>query len=205
MAIQSFALTTVARVKSRLEIDSGTTTWDALLAELINGMSSFIEGEAGRRLVSAVYTNEAYTLDDGQTILMLRQYPVTAIASIQFRAGSVATPAWTTLTADEWEQQNSGRDDLGIIRLYMSLRGTNAIRVTYTAGYTINFTTEASHTLPYELSDLCERLVARRFKKRESEGKASEGASAGGTLAWEKEMSDDDKRILRRYIRSAFL
>lgn len=203
MAILAKALTTTARVKSRLEIASGTTTWDALIAELINAATEYIEGECGRVFLSGTKTNEVYSIENGQKLLPLRAWPVASVSSIQYRAGSISSPSWTTINANDWEIVGDGK--MGVIRLLISLNDINALRITYVAGYEIDFTTAANHTLPYELSDLCERLAVRAFKKREAEGKDTESASAGGTVTWQKGLSDDDKRILQRYIRQIFL
>lgn len=200
MAILASALTTAARVKTR--IGTSESTWDALLAELINAATEFIEGELGRNLKSATYTNQLYDIEAGQRLLILRQWPVASVSSIQYRAGSISTPSWTTLQTDDWEIVGDGRQ--GAIRLYISLKDTNAIRVTYVAGYGIDFSTPANHTLPYELIDLCERLVVRAFKRRESEGKTTEGASAGGNTSWLEGLNADDRKMLTRHTRAAF-
>lgn len=203
MATKTFDLTTKARVKSRLNIATGTTTWDDLLDELIHAASHYIKGEIGRPILSATYTNELYEVEPGQRLLTIRKYPITAISSVQYRAGTPASPSWTDMPTDGYELVDDG--EFGVLRLYIALSDVNALRITYTAGYTINFSTEASHTLPYEISDLCERLVVWAFKKREAEGKSQEAASAGGTTSWRDKISDDDKRILHRYNRMAFV
>ena len=80
MAILASALTTAARVKTR--IGTSESTWDALLAELINAATEFIEGELGRNLKSATYTNQLYDIEAGQRLLILRQWPSGCVSSI---------------------------------------------------------------------------------------------------------------------------
>lgn len=197
----SNALTTLARVKLRLNIPTLTTTWDTLIENLINGATAFIEGETGRSFKSATVTNELYSLDFGQTLVTLRRWPVASISTIEYRTGSVGSPTWVAVPANDYELIGDGKQ--GVLKIYNGIWGPNCLRVTYVAGYVIDFTTEANH-LPQELSDLCERLAAARFKKRESEGKDQESAQEV-SITWSKGLNDDDKALIRRYIRSAFV
>lgn len=201
MAIISTALTTVARVKSRLEIQSGVTTWDALIAELINGATEYIQGEcSGRVFLSATYTQESYDVEPGQRTVYLRNFPVASISAIQYRAGTISNPSWTSVPVDDYQLLDGGR--MGALDLLPSAHGNNALRVTYTAGYVGGF--GVGHTLPYELSDLCERLAAKAFKARQSEGKSAE-ASQEVSTSWSRNLSTDDRGIIRRYNRGALL
>ena len=202
MAIVAHALTTVARVKSRLGIDSGTTTWDALLAELINGATDVIEAFVGRRFATATYTNEVYSITPGRTIVYLRHWPVTAVSSAQYRAGTPDNPNWTTLLASEYELKEDGRQ--GAIKLYTALKGINVFRITYTAGYTIDFTA-GDTKLPFSVTEVCERMVVHRFKKRTDEGKSADSAD-GGNVTWNTdEISPMDQKILRQFQRPIFV
>ena len=70
-------------------------------------------------------------------------------------------------------------------------------RVSYVAGYLIDFANAGDitkHTLPYDLTELCERLVTRWFKRREAEGKDSDGFN-GGLTVWAKELNEEDKKF----------
>lgn len=199
MAIQSHALTTVARVKARLNISD--SSWDALLAELINGATDYMEAECGgRRFKSTAYTQEVYSKERDQKIVYLKNYPITAISAAQYRPGTPSSPSWTDFLTDDYETVEDGKR--GAVAVYSSVNGNNCIRFSYTAGYVIDFSTVANH-LPYELSDLCERLTVKAFKKRESEGKTSE-AFQEVSMSWASEMSADDRRILERYARMIF-
>lgn len=199
MGIVNHALTTVARVKSRLDIATGTTTWDALLAELINAATDFIEGECGgRRFATQAVTNETHSLDDGQKIVVLRNPPAT-ITSIYHKTGTPGTPAWTALTTEDYELEDDGK--YGVLHILNGASGTNAIRANYTGGYTTGFGT--NHNLPYDVSDLCERLVVWAFKRRDHEGKSSDSAQEAA-VSWREAITSDDRRIIRRYSRQAF-
>lgn len=197
----SHALTTAARVKERLDIPTVTATWDNLIERMINAATDFIERNCDmRRFKETVYTNEAYQGGDGSLkTLSLRHWPVTTLSTAQYRAGTPATPAWTSFDTTEFELLNDREPRR--VRIYSSLpSGQNNLRLTYTAGYKIDFANEndaTKHTLPAAVSDLCERIVVAKFKGRDSEGKVSE-AAAGANVNWARGLSDDDKELLRQ-------
>ncbi len=195
------ALTTLSRIKSRLNIP--TTNFDDLLTELINAATDYIESACGgRRFKETPYVYEIYSGGpDRRSYIVLRNYPVTVLASLEFRAGMQSNPNWTAFVLDTFELVEDGK--LGLIRVYGGLpRGTNNIRASYTAGYKIDFTQEgtANHTLPFDLSDLCERLTIRFFKKRESHGKEQEHGSDSRVM-WRGSMEPEDTATLERYAR----
>ena len=89
----------------------------------------------------------------------------------------------------------------GIIEVFSSLEKFS--RVTYTAGYLIdweNYQDPDKHTLPSDLSDLAERLVVRWFKRREAEGKATEGFDSS-QVSWSNDLTKEDQATLNRYRR----
>lgn len=199
----AYALTTVQRVKDRLAIT--TTGHDTLLQRLINSATDFIESQTNRRFKETTYTNEVYSLYGAkQDMVFLRQIPVTALTSAQYRAGTPSNPQWTNFIADEFELVDDGKS--GIVKFYSVLgipRGINNVRFTYTAGYKINFANAGdmtTHTLPADITDLCERLVIRWFKRREAEGRLNEGFE-GGSVNWAQELASEDKQTIARYHR----
>ena len=108
MAILASALTTAARVKTR--IGTSESTWDALLAELINAATEFIEGELGRNLKSATYTNQLYDIEAGQRrCLFCANGRVATVSSINIAPEHINAPSWTTLQTDDWEIVGDGR------------------------------------------------------------------------------------------------
>lgn len=200
-----YALTTVARVKTRLTIT--VSTHDAILLYLINSVTDFIEGECNRRFKVAVFTNELYSMQsNGSNLLILKQSPVSAISYLQFRAGLKSNPNWTDFAADDWELLDDGGS--GIIEFHGAVvRGTNNIRATYTAGYKINFANYGdgnTHTLPADLTDLAERLVTKLFKRREAEGKVREDFN-GGSITWKDLLNLEDAETINKYRRVNFV
>ncbi|MFA6429753.1 MAG: head-tail connector protein [Patescibacteria group bacterium] len=195
------ALTTLARVKARLGIS--VSTLDDLLTEMISAATDLIESYCDRKFKSDTYTSEVYGLDveDGHFVA-LKQAPVTALTTAQYRAGTPDVPAWTSYLASEFELVGDGR--AGLVRIYGGVpTGTNNVRFTYTAGYLIDFTNEGDitkHTLPFDVSDLCERIVIRLFKRREDVGKTT--VSAGeASVSYRASFDEEDKMTLERYRR----
>lgn len=136
-------------------------------------------------------------------MIALNQTPVELVSAAQYRAGTVSNPTWTNFLADQWELVGSGAS--GLVKMYGGVpKGINSIRFTYIAGYKINFeapTDPAQHTLPFDITELCENLVVKRYKKRDvSAGKSSEGFE-GSSTSWESFITSDDREIINRYRR----
>ena len=199
----NYALTTNARVKARIEIT--VSTLDTVIDTMIASVTDFIEQQCGgRRFKETTYTNEVY---DGSIVgvnpqplpyLILKNAPIASISAFEYRNGTRTSPVWTAFQDDNYEPMNSR----GIVKVDLPA-GYQNIRVSYVAGYKIDFTDEdnvAVHTLPFELSDLAERLVIKRIKRRESEGKSQETLGQS-TIAWGAFLEDADKDIITRYKR----
>ncbi len=195
----TYALTTKQRVKDRMNLS--VADHDTLIDRIIAAITDFVEGECGgRRFMRTTYTNEVYTIfNTNQKYLALNHIPIGTITAVQYRAGLRTSPTWTNFAADDWDMLEDGKN--GLVRVWGISTGANAIRVSYTAGYLIDFANAGSptaHTLPADLSDLAERLVIKVFKRRNDEGKASESFE-GGTVQWKDHVDDLDKRTLDRY------
>jgi Phage gp6-like head-tail connector protein len=195
------ALTNLERVKTRLNIDN--TNSDTLIERLIMGVTDHLESLCNRKFGFATYTNELYSITSANIdMLALKQTPVISLTSLEYRLGTVGSPAWTPYLTDDYELINDGKS--GLIRVYGGIyRGSNSIRATYTAGYKIDFanpTDTTKHNLPFDLSDLAERLITKRLKKRDHEGKLNESFD-GGTLTWDVFIDASDKEIINRYTR----
>jgi hypothetical protein len=129
------ALTTIARVNGLPGI--GTYTNDQISAA-INAATAAINNYCNRVLTSATYTGEIYDGND-RDYLYLRQYPITAVASI-----TLDDTALTVTTDYEIDTQALYRED------YWTA-GRRNIVVTYTAGYT---------TIPEDLVMAVTHIVA---------------------------------------------
>lgn len=199
--IQPYALTSLARLKDRLTITD--TAKDAALERIINGATGYIERYCNRRFKRATYTNEVHSVNArGQDCVALEQIPVISISAAEYRAGTPSTPNWTSFIADQYEIRGNGKS--GLVQIYGGVPyGTNSTRFTYIAGYLIDFTAitdTTKHTLPDELSDICERIATKLWKRREAEGKSQESFESS-SVTWETLLTADDKEILDQYKR----
>ena len=95
------ALTTLASVKAQGGILPGDTSRDAQLRVLIDGVTSFVKQLLNRDLESREYVE--YYSGNGSSILMLNQYPVTAVSLVcvdesgKFGAGPHSFPPTSNL------------------------------------------------------------------------------------------------------------
>lgn len=198
----SYGLTTKNRVKDRLNISS--TNLDTLIDRLIAAVTDFIEGETGgRRFLRTTYTNEVYSvMNDGQQYLALKQIPIVSVSALEYRTGLKSNPNWTAFNTDDWEILEDGAT--GLIKLAgMPSPEVNVLRVSYVAGYLIDFDSAGSptsHTLPYDLTDLAEELIDKKLKRRNNEGVQSE-SYAEGSITYAALLSDANKAVLARYTR----
>lgn len=132
-----------------------------------------------------------------------RYLQANGIISFQYRAGPPSQPNWTAFINDQFELVNDGR--AGVLRIYGSLPDfySNMARVTYYAGYPVDWANAgnySSHLLPADLSDMVENVVVRRFKRRLLAGKGSEGLE-GATTSWNNDLDSDDLAVIGHYRR----
>lgn len=207
--IVPYALTTRQRIKDRLTITAATQ--DVLIDRLISAATDLIESMTNRRFKKTTYTNEVYSVYGAKAeFIFLKQLPVVVLTSFQFRAGTPSNPAWTSFLADTYELLQDGAS--GIIKVYGGLGGIfggfsggiNQVRATYDAGYLIDFANAGSgtHTLPFDLSDLCERLTIKLYKRREEVGKSA-SAAGEASVSWKDLLEDEDLRTIAKYRREA--
>lgn len=210
--VVAYALTTLQRVKDRLQFTD--TTSDAELTRMINSATDFIERECGKsglekapndgHFAKKTYTNEIYSVNGSrQQYLILRNAPVTTLTSFQWRAGTPSNPNWTSFITDQFELLEDGTT--GIVRVYgvMPRLYSNMIRATYIAGYAIDWPNAgngSTHLLPADLTNTCENLVVRIFKRRQVPGKTGE-TMQGATINWRDALDAMDQQVMKHYIR----
>jgi hypothetical protein len=209
MATKDYALTTKTRVKARIELTS--TALDDVIDSMVYAVTDFIERKCQRRFKRTTYTQEVYSGSHlnqaGSRIkhLILKNAPIISISALQYNAGTFGSPSWVDFTSEDYTIMA----EMGVVLFPNGMpSGYNNIRVTYVAGYLIDYTSyatalnETNHTLPVDLSDLAERMVVKLIKRRESEGRASETIASGSTITWENLLSAMDKEILREHMRT---
>jgi hypothetical protein len=199
---------------STLTVIDQTPQYDGMLIRMINSVSRYITNECGRTcFVQQTYVDDTYsTTSSRQDTLILRNTPVFSISSFQWRAGTPTNPSWTDFIPDQYELINPRTDPIsglvwypsGMVRVYGVLPTfySNQIRVTYVAGYPVNWADAEdgiNHMLPADLTNLCENLVVRRFKRRSLAGQSTmtiEGATVGG---WRNDLDAEDQDVLNQY------
>lgn len=205
MAVSAGALTSLARVKARLpNVAAGH---DSLLEDLIDSCSAFVERVCRRRFLRTTYTNELYDgYDETQsrkTTVLLRNYPVVSVSSVGERLTRLPSETWQTIAIDQYDVDLSN----GLLLFDGALSaGFRNIRVTYTAGYLIDFTQDtdpAYHNLPADLTLATEKMVVREFHRRDHAGESSRGVGSD-QIVWQADLDSDIQRIMVSYVRTEF-
>lgn len=157
---------------------------ESILPRLITSVSAFIKSYIARDVTSRTYT-EKYN-GAGGSVLLLREYPITAITSLTVNDSVVPFAATSASYGYVF-------DDVAIY-LHGALfsTGTQNIVVTYTAGYT---------TVPPELVQACVELVALRYRERGRIGEVSKSVQ-GETISYlQKSMPAAVQVVLNDYMR----
>ncbi len=193
----------VTKISSFDSISGSPTITVPSTAEFRAGMPVLGDSiPAGTFISSIVNTTTAILTAPVGTTQTTASMQVNGLINFQWRAGTPATnPGWTNFIPDQFETVDDGK--AGIIRLYgvMPRLYNNMARVTYYAGYLINWIYAGdgvNHTLPADLSDTCENMVVRKFKRRQLAGKSSE-ALGDATTSWRDEADADDKAVIGHY------
>lgn len=148
----------------------------------------------------------------GSTVTMSQPASVTQVAatfeisgliSLQWRSGTPSNPAWTPFITDQFELDQQGYS--GIVKVYgaMPVIYSNMIRATYVAGFPVSFENAGNrllHQLPADLTDTCENIVVRIFKRRQLDGKSSE-AIQGAQTNWKDALDSHDLNVIENYKR----
>lgn len=197
MAVPTDALTTRTKVKSFLGITDSSS--DTVIDELITGVTAFIKSYCGgRSFLSASYV-ETYDTYKGRHKIFLKQLPVSAISAVEYRSGTPSSPQWVTYSADGYLPYFS----TGYIYFYGALpQIAQGMRISYTAGYLIDWNNEfsATHTLPADLTLAANEMVASLFNTRRASGitnETTEGQSI--TYDFNKAVTPQVSEILTSY------
>lgn len=198
MATVAYALTTRQKVKDFLNIQDNTK--DAIIDSLINGVTDFIENYVGGRRFKSTSYVEIKDTGYGST-LFFNQRPVISLSVVEYRTGVPATPIWLTYDANGYLPYLAA----GFIRFFSRFRPiAQAFRLSYTAGYLIDFGNEldtTKHTLPFDITQVATEIVSKTFNVRLSQGIYQE-STEGQSITYESdryELNDDHKIILNNY------
>lgn len=132
-------LTNLSRVKTWLGIPEATTTNDVLLQDLISAASDFVTQEIQRDDLGWHAVTEYYD-GAGNNFMILRQWPVTRLDSIQFcgidiTTAAVGNPRQNGYLLDP-PPQGGGQQRLTLFG-YAFPQGRSNVTVNYHAGYLI--------------------------------------------------------------------
>ena len=130
-------------------------------------------------------------------------FEISGLINFQWRSGTPSNPQWTPFITDQFELEQQGYS--GIIRVYgaMPRLYSNMYRATYVAGYAVDWPNAgngSTHLLPADLTNLCENLVVRIFKRRQLDGKTSENIQ-GATTSWRDKLDALDENVIENYRR----
>lgn len=139
-------LTTLATVKAWRSPPISTTADDAQIARIITAASGFILRSLQRTLVSQSYTETRN--GSGGRALMLRQAPVTALASLSVDGVAISAAADTLSPGYALD----GEKGLVYLRGYAFYRGVQNVAVGYSAGYLVSGEAQdVPASAPYQL------------------------------------------------------
>ena len=155
-------LTTIAAVKQYLKVDQAEdpAKYDAELTRLISSVSQQARTATGRALDVPAAQRVETRDGDGRCVLLLAEYPVTAIASVT--VDGTAIPVRPSATESGYV---IGDAEIGKLVLvgYSFTRGVQNVIVTYTAGYA---------AIPQDLEQAVIELVALGFKDEDHIGQS---------------------------------
>lgn len=186
MAANAIDLTTVGKLKKYLQIDSSLVSDDENLQGLITSVSAFFVEYCDRPFKQDTYTQE---LDgNGKNILMLKNYPITAVSSLKVNGQIV-------------ESHNSGsfvgyafnNYAIRLANTYFP-KGFKNIEISYTAGYA---------TVPFDVEQACLEVCGVRYKERDHIGHASKTLGDETVSYIISALTPSAKEILQPYKRVA--
>jgi len=143
------------------------------------------------------------TMSNGASTSGSQNFEICGVIAFEWKSGPPSNPTWTPFITDQWEVEDQGA--AGIVRVYgaMPTIYSNMLRLTYVAGFPHdwqNAGNAGTHRVPGDLSELCEDLVVRAFKRKDFAGKVSEGMQ-GAQTAWRDLFDAKDQLTIDRYRR----
>ena len=202
----AFAAQGEALVTGNLTQGSATVSNVTPSVGIVTGMPLFnIQGLFPQGTTVASISGTSVTMSQPASITMSNaQFEISGLINLQWRAGTPSNPNWTSFIADQFELVEQGHS--GIVRVYgvMPRIYNNMIRATYVAGFPYDWQNAGNnigtHQVPGDLTDTCENVVVRVFKRRLLAGQASENIQ-GATISWRNDFDIQDKVVINHYKR----
>lgn len=113
---------------------------DSLISQMISASDSLIDMETGRNFNNNSGSVEYLSVEDGQDVFFLKNYPITYITSIELNTSApTETPNWSTSAGGLGNDYIANSEDLSLGRIrfidnYPNI-GQDIIKVTYNYGY----------------------------------------------------------------------
>lgn len=192
MALNANALTSIANVKSQLDLPpTANALQDARLEIFINAASQAIESYCNRKFHSQPYTE--FRSGRRQNMLMPYEYPITAVTELNIDNSRQFLPA-TAVDSGDYSIADRGHTVL-LNRLFP--QGYGNIKLTYTAGYA---------TIPADVELACiwavEWFAKHRDRKDMGRVSSGKGDESVGILA---QMPPMILEMIKPYKRSEFV
>jgi uncharacterized phiE125 gp8 family phage protein len=188
MALNANALVTLAQGKTYLKIPALDLTQDSMVEFFINASSDYIESETDRMLKSQSHTE--YHDGKKSNILVLREFPVTAIASVKLDNTGKFSGSETLVDPENYTIGDEGNSLY--YRGYLP-SGYRNIQVIYTAGLT---------TIPADLQNACLWAMTYYYQMRENRdiGRSAKG-KGDESVSILQEMPPEVKNVVARFTR----
>lgn len=167
---------TLAELKARLDIPSGTTSWDSVLEACVTGASRWIDEQAERTFYAASATRY-FTPDDHIVLFpVFDLQTVTSIRTVSSEAGGTRTYGYTWSVTDYDLEPYHGPPYTRIVAnptgLYTFPLTRRGVEVVGTWGY------NATGSYPQAINEACLRQAARLFERN----KGPLGTIGGGEI-----------------------
>jgi len=161
------AITTVARLKSRLGIPATVTFHDSSLGLVVDGVNDYLLDKLGQASHAAnTFTEYPRVYSEGITDILLQRTPVVSIIAITNGSALVSASSYRVDTEIGLVRLNQGTVGISGIRSYWAT-GPDGVAVTYTAGYT-------SANTPARLVNCADIIASACFGRARSQGKSEE-------------------------------
>lgn len=126
------ALVTLAQVKAQLDITGVNANQDTKLDLFREAAEAWLLGYLDRQIESGSVTD--YQHGDRANEILLRQFPVTAVAELRIDSAHLFTATDTLVAATDYGIADDGNGIVLYNRVFPA--GYNNIKIVYTAGYT---------------------------------------------------------------------
>lgn len=184
MSLEAWALLTLQDAKEHLQVSGNE--FDPVIEDMINAATLICEGPergADRELASRAHASEVFD-GGGCYSLRLRQYPVTAVSTVEFLT------SWSSATWETQDQTTHGLYIVQPIKEFIAFRGlyfpigSQNVRVTYTAGLT---------SIPAGLKNACRMALKALWDVRDKQNQsiASQTFPGGQGVVYDRKFLPD--------------